>query len=314
MDLDDLRRVQEVSDVMLGFNPKFPRDSAKARLARHLIAISMMFIGPGPFVLAQQKVGYVLEAEGKWTIGGTTESLNTGKSVAGGTFPTNSHPADGDHIVVANLRGEVIKTIRCKTGVCRECRESGACYDPVHPLPNIPESPSTVSTTFNAVLELFASKPDRYSIHRVRGSGLLLERNEVVRLDGSVVDVSGFFEGEEKGSYEFQFVPLSGEGSGKKDLKTTIMSFNWNAREKASLSIEGIHPGLYEMWITRGDGTSFAWVLLCSPASYPSSAGSFQGFRHQTDGWGASVTQATKLAYQRAYLELLVSSSSGSVQ
>jgi len=273
-----------------------------------------MFIGFGPFVLAQQKVGYVLEMEGKWTIDGTAESLNMGQSVAGGIILTNSKPANGDHIVVANLQGEVIKTIRCKTGTCGECRESGACYDPIHPLPISPEATSRVSTAFNAVLELFASKPDRYSVHRVRSSGLIIERNEVVRLDGSVVDVSGFLQYQEKGVYEFQFIPLSREGGSKEDRKPILNSFNWNPGKKASLSIEGIHPGLYEVWITRGDETGSAWVLLCSAGSYSSSIASFQGFSDQTDNWGGSVTLTTKQAYQRAYLELLASRNSGSVQ
>jgi hypothetical protein len=125
-------------------------------------------------------------------------------------------------------------------------------------------------------------------------------------------DVSGFLEGQEKGSYEFQFIPLAGEGSGKKDLKASVRSFNWNPREKESLSIEGIHPGLYEMRITRGDETSSAWVLLCTASSYTSSAASLQAFKLKTGSWG--VTQANKRAYQRAYLEFLASGSSGSPQ
>lgn len=278
-----------------------------------LIVVSAFLSCSGSFVLAQQKAGYVLEIEGKWSISGTTESLNMGQSVAEGILLTNSNPADGDHIVVANLRGEIMKTIHCKNRVCRECRESGACYDPIQPLPSISESTSTISTVFNAVLELFASKPDRYSIHRVR-SGLITVTNGVVRLEHSAVDVSDILEGQEKGSYDFQLFPLSGKESGNKELNFSLNSFNWNPREKAPLSIEGIHPGLYEMRIAHGGESGSTWVLLCNSDSYPSLAASFQAFKQQTDSWGASVTQASKQAYQRAYLEFLASRNSGSVQ
>jgi hypothetical protein len=300
--------------VMPQINPGFPRSSTKTRLTWLLMVVLALFAGSGSFVLAQQKAGYVLEIEGKWTIRGTAESLSMGQSVAGGIRLTNPDPSDGDHIVVANLHGEIVKTIRCKNGVCRECREPGACYDPIQPLPSISGSTSTISTVFNAVLELFAGKPDRYSVHRVRGSGFVIARNAVVRLEGSAVDVSEFLEGQEKGSYDFQFIPLSGDGSGKKELKANINLVNLSSQGKAALVIEGIQPGLYEMQITRGGDTSSAWVLLCNAASCPASAASFQAFVRQTDSWGTGVTQATKKAYQRAYLEYLAMRIPGSIQ
>jgi hypothetical protein len=294
-------------------NPKVLRNYTKRRLAWHLIIVSVIFNGSGCVALAQQKVGYVLEMEGTWTAAGTPESLTMGQSVVGGIVVTNPNPADGDHIVIANLHGDITKTIRCVSGVCRECRESGACYDPIQPLPSISESTSTISTVFTAVLELFAGKPDRYSIHRVRGSGFVIPRNGVVRFDHSVVDVSDFLEGQEKGLYEFQFVLLSGQGSSRHEAKSSLNSFDWSPGGKAAFVIEGVDPGLYEMRINRGGETSSAWVLLCNAASYPASAASFRAFARQTDSWGASVTQATKQAYQRAYLEYLASSSAGSV-
>lgn len=281
-------------------NPKSPRKSIKQGLALYLIVISGISVGTSPLLLAQQRVGYVLEMQGKWTISGTSENLNLGQSIVGGTLLMNFSPVDGDRIVIANLQGEIVKTIRCKSGVCRECRESGACYDPVHPLPNKPESASTVTTAFNAVLELFANKPDRYSVHRVRGSVAAIAKNGVVRFDSSEIEASDFLDGQEKGSYEFQFIPLSGEGSGTRALKSNLNPFNWTPGQKASLAIEGIHAGLYEVRIAHGGETSSGWVLMCNPASYSSSDASFQAFKSQTDSWGASVSQATKQAYQRA--------------
>jgi hypothetical protein len=281
-------------------------------LGLHLIVACVILLSSGSHVHAKQKIGYVLEMQGKWAIGGTSENVNMGQSVEAGMLLVNSAPTNGDHVVVANLRGEIIKTIQCKAGVCRECRESGACDKPIQPLPTSSDSTSAISIVFNAVLDLFAGKPDRYSIHRVRGSGFVIPRNGVARLEGSAVDVSDFLEGQEEGSYEFQFIPLSGAGSGKQELQTNPNSLNWSPGGKAVLVIEDVHPGLYEIRISRGGETSSTWVLLCDPASYPTSAASFQSFVHQTASWGASVAPATKQSYQRAYLEYSASHSQGS--
>jgi len=288
-------------------NLSFEPNCTTARIASGLMTLLLIFVGSAFSVRAQQEVGYVLEMEGKWTARGAIESVNMGQPLAGGTLLTNPNPTDNDHIVVANLRGEIVKTIRCRSGVCRECRESGACYDPIQPLPIVSDSTSTVSSVFKAVSELFAGKPDRYSIHRVRGSGFVATRNGILRFDDSAVDVSNFLEGEDQGLYEVQFFPLSGESSGTKELNSNPTPLNWRPGGKTALVVAGVHPGLYEMRITHGNEISSAWVLVCNSASYLTSTASFQAFVHQTDSWGANVTQGTKQAYQRAFLEYLVS-------
>ncbi len=65
--------------------------------------------------------------------------------LSAGSVLTNSTPSDFDYIVVGNLNGEVIKKIRCKSKVCRECSASGACLDPIHPLPPVVQSPSALA-------------------------------------------------------------------------------------------------------------------------------------------------------------------------
>jgi len=302
-------RLKALREPMSRMNLDFAPNYTTARLASGLITILVILVGSAFFVRAQQEVGYVLEKEGKWTARGAVEGVNMGQPLAGGTLLTNSSPTDNDHIVVANLRGEIVKTIRCRSGVCRECRESGACYDPIQPLPILSDSTGALSTAFKAVSELFAGKPDRYSIHRVRGSGNVITKNGIVRFDGSAIDVSNFLEGEDQGLYEVQFFPLSAEGNAIQEPKSHSTSLNWSPAGKATLAVAGVHPGLYEMRITHGNESSSVWVLVCSSAFYVTSAASFQAFVHQTDSWGANVSQATKQAYQRAFLEYLASRS-----
>jgi hypothetical protein len=255
--------------------------------------------------LAQQKVGYVLELEGTWTLRPSSQPLSIGQALPRSALLVNSNPLDNDHIAVANLRGEVIKTIRCRSGACWECHESGGCYDPIQPLPDARSGTSAFSATLDAVLELFAGKPDRFSIHRVRGLGFSIRRDGVARLVGGSVNVGYFLEGQEKASYEIWFVASSGETQSKNEWKSSPIALNWNPGEAATVVVNGIQPGLYEMRVQHNGEVSSAWVLLCDSAMYPLMAAPFEEFLHQTNAWGDSVTSDTKRSYQRAYLEYL---------
>src|SRR5208283_4416518 len=132
---------------------------------------------------------------GKWTDGDAQGFLKLGQLLPSEAVLANAAPVDEDRIVIANLHGEIIKTVRCKDGVCRECTESGACYDPILPLPKAGDSARSVTTLLNAVLDLFVEKPERYSVHRVRGAEPEIIRSEVVRLDANAVELGSLLEG-----------------------------------------------------------------------------------------------------------------------
>jgi hypothetical protein len=266
----------------------------------------------GAPVFAQQNVGFVLDLHGKWTDGDGQGFLKLGQLLPGEAVLSNPSPAENDRIIVANLRGDIIKTVRCKEGVCRECTESGACYDPIHPLPKAGDSTGTISTLFNAVLDLFAEKPERYSLHRVRGTDPERTKSEVVRLDANAVDLGPLLEGKEKGRYEVQFVSISKNVRSGGKPQSFESGINWNPGEKAALVLHGIVPGLYEVLLNRGSSTTTGWILLCAGADYQPAADSFEEFVRRTDSWGSNITPATRQAYQRAFLEYLDLHRSGS--
>lgn len=282
------------------------------RLAGHALVLAGTLVICASSVIAQQKVGFVLDMRGKWRCKEAQEFLKLGQLLPGEGVLSNPAPADDDHIVIANLHGEIIKTVRCKDGVCRECTESGACYDPIHPLPKAGDSAGTVSTLLNAVLDLFVERPERYSVHRVRGADPEVIQSEVVRLDASSVELGSLLEGMEKSRYEVQFIPIS-EQANRAEISFEG-GINWNPGEKTSLAVRGLVPGLYEVIIHRGSSTTTAWILLCAGAEYEHSLDSFEEFVRQTESWGKYVTPATKQAYQRAFLEYLDLHRSGSVQ
>ena len=283
--------------------------SAKSSGLRAIILWSALVLC-GSSAFAQQKVGFVLETRGKWTDGDAQGFLKLGQLLPGEAVLSNPAPVDDDRIVIANLHGEIIKTVRCKDGVCRECTESGACYDPIHPLPKAGDSGGTISTLLNAVLDLFVARPERYSVHRVRGADPEVVRSEVVQLDANSVELGSLFEGKEQGRYGVQFVPISEQAN--RAEKSFEGEINWNPGEKAPLALHGLVPGLYEVFLYRGSSTTTAWLLLCVDADYQHSVDSFEKFVRQTESWGKNVTSTTKQAYQRAFLEYLDLHRSGS--
>jgi len=294
-----------MTKVALNLYRECLRKRNRRSLTRCATILWGVFIISGSAVFAQQNVGLVLEMHGKWTYGDTQGFLKLGQLLPGNVLLANTAPVDDDRIVIANLHGEVIKTVRCKDGVCRECSESGACYDPIHPLPKAEESTSRVSTLLDAVLELFVEKPERYSVHRVRGADTEVTKTQVNRLEGNIVELGSFLEGREKGRYDIQFVPIYGKTNNGAELQTLQGEINWNPGERAILAVDGIKPGLYKVHVYRGASIATAWILLCAGEEYKQSNAAFQEFVHQTQVWGKNVTPETKQAYQRAYLDYL---------
>lgn len=284
------------------------------RLARWALFLFSALVICSSSVFAQQKAGFVLEIHGKWSDGDAQGFLQLGQLLPGEAILSNPSPAADDRIVVANLRGDIIKTVRCKEGVCRECTESGGCYDPIHPLPKSTGSAGTISTLFSAVLDLFAEKPERYSIHRVRGADSEVTQSEVVRLEANAVDLVSLFERKEKGRYEVQFVSISERVKSGAKPHSFESAINWNPGESATLVLHGIVPGLYQVFLNHGSLTTTGWILLCAGADYQHAADSFEEFVRQTDRWGNNVTPATRQVYQRAFLEYLDLHRSGSDQ
>jgi hypothetical protein len=274
-------------------------------LKRALALLASILLAGSGSASAQQKIGYVLAMGGSWALSGDTHALTLGQSLPAMGLLVNSTPRDGDNIVVADLSGEVIKTVRCKNGACRECRQLGDCYDPIQRLPVEADKTTTFGTTLSAVLDLFAGKPDRYSVHRVRGGESIGRAAGVAQLEGSTVDISRFMEGLHEGSYEVEVASLSRVEEKERKWRSGSTTVNWNPGNSVPLVLKGIQPGLYVLSFEDKVTSGFAWVLLCDPEAYPSTVASFDSFSKQMEVWGDSVTENSKKSYQRAYLDYL---------
>ena len=258
---------------------------------------------------AQQKVGYVLNIEGTWILTDSSRALTAGEKLpAGGLLRNGSHsPSDQDRIVIADLTGDIIRSIRCKSGVCNECSESGACYDRIRPLPMARPQTSMQLSSFAKIMDLFFGSPDRYSTHRVRGRNI---PDGVVQLNDGRLDISPIFKGQEKAQYYIRFQSLPRNGLSGGTWKSDRVAFNWDAGTPTQVAVNGIRPGLFKMELEHDGEAINVWVLLSSAADYQKVSSSFEALTMKAEKWGDEVSADTKRGYLRAYLEYLASESS----
>lgn len=273
------------------------------RIVRLAIVIGCLLLEAGVACFGQQCVGFVLELQGKWVSTTDKTALKVGQTLPAGFVGENPDPVDGDHIVIADLHGEVIKTIRCRSAVCRECSPKGGCYDPIHPLPNSVGTPSRGSAILNAIVDLLSAKPDRYSVHRVRGAEGF--RSAVLQLEGNTTDVGDLLQDLEPGNYALQLTLLS-EGNEHPNVKTLNGQTIWTPGSRADMTVPGIAPGLYEVRYQHGSIVGDAWVLICSGSECRDMAARYAEFKQKTEGWEKNVAPSTIQAYQRACLEYLI--------
>jgi hypothetical protein len=246
---------------------------------------------------AQPFAGYVLDQEGVWTLPKNSQPLSRGQRLPAGSLLSNSQPSDFDYIVVANLKGDTIKTIRCKSKVCRECSTAGACLDPIRPLPAIAQLPGAMEVAFDAVMGLLAGRGERYSAHRVRGSSI---EEAVLRCENGGLDAHAALRNVSKGHYEVLFRPLTGDTGSAGPITTSI---DWDPAGMNKIVCPGSGRGLWEL--SFASGSENAWILLAGPADYPRLAASFESALAKVKAWGASVSAESSRGYLRATLEYL---------
>ena len=255
---------------------------------------------------AWQVVGFVLEKQGTWQLAGGTTDLAEGTRLPARGRLVNKTPTDGDRISVVNLNGDLIVRIRCKSGTCAACSSnSDACYDPIAPLPEPKPAPSMLGTMLHSVMELVNGKPDRYSVHRVRGPAPLSDA--VLQLDRGRLDLAPAFAYQKSGRYRIQFLSI-----GDRRRKSDPFSVDWHPARSNATAVPGLERGLHALLLFDADDASGsplmdAWVLLTNPDEYSRVASAFKAASDQTAKWGTSITPDTKQRFLRAHLDYLAS-------
>ena len=215
---------------------------------------------------------------------------------------TATKPSDADRIVIADLKGDVIKRIRCKNSVCNECRSSGTCYDPIQSLPEVPAPPTVLRAGFEGLMTLFSSKPERFSVHRVRGETVT---DTVAQVSGERIYLAQSLNGLEEGHYHLIFARIGrgGELTGWKSAPIEVDAEHIDATQTAT--VKGLHPGLYEADLDATDFSKTFWVLFVDDGTYSNLNDEFHRISTAIQSWGEDVPTSIKDSYRRAYLAYL---------
>ncbi|HEX9930043.1 MAG TPA: hypothetical protein VGB02_16035 [Pyrinomonadaceae bacterium] len=246
---------------------------------------------------AAQDVAYVLEVKGNWYLTTARENaLRQGQRLPASGVIRSKSPTPDDLLVVADLRGEIIRDLNCRRNQCSKSIV----------LPEGNPKPGFLSGIYNSAMALIWGSPHRYSIHRSRGENLL---DGVVRLDGDKIDLSPILQTPGKYHLRWRKIPASdGEKIGEWLETITTESSD---KQTAIASTAKLTPGLYEVNSMQPRGKYleatpvFAWVLVSSPTDYEKTSAAFAEAVGKTKQWDKQVSDATAAVFLQAILDAL---------
>src|SRR4029453_11455152 len=264
----------------------------------------VLFAGLRPaFLFAQQTVGYVLEIQGTWTIAGATVKKGWGLP-AGGTL-SNARPREGDRIVVTNTTGGLLFLAECTKDQCSPCRKPGDCTGRIGPLPGLPTVTPAAETSTQMIVrvisDMFKNKPEKYAFVRVRGDSLT---DSVLRLTSNGCDLAPALSDIERGTYGIRFASIQIEARPAPAFSSETLTLNWDPAKNAPLSVPGLRPGLYEIFLTPREspapasGVLNAWVLVADN-DFEKMTRDFKSAESMTSSLEDSVSPETTQGYLR---------------
>lgn len=239
--------------------------------------------------------GYVLEIEGKWYVDRKPpEYLAMGQRLMAGDVIKIVGPKENDRLVITGTSGEII--------VKRYCARETCLRRLVVPPP--PSDSGIFDAMLKTAMRLITGRPERYSVHGVRGVSNDLE--EAVSLfDKGSLDLSSVFRNMPKGVYYLKLRDLQSEAT------TTVVGpqrFDWDPQQGSPLSITDLRSGIYEVRLllrkgTRYEPTLSVWTLISSKSEFDRLSDSFHQAVRLTRKWQTTTTDETRRAVLRAYLD-----------
>jgi hypothetical protein len=249
---------------------------------------------------SKSDAGYVLEVEGKWYLEKKPrEYLAVGQRLAAGEVIRIMSPATSDHIVIAGPSGEIV--------IKRYCDKRGDCARRlIVPSPAETE-PSVFDVIFQTAMRLIRGKPDRYSVHGVRGGNNDLEE-AVCQFDKGTLSLSPVFRNMPRGLY---YLKLRNLQPGASRTSLGPLRFDWDPQGGSVLPVSGLIPGMYEIRLLLRTSDEYeptsltVWTLISIPSEFDRTNNSFRQGVTLTNKWGKRITDETKREVLRAYLDNL---------
>jgi len=266
---------------------------------RILCVLVLLVFASGSAYVAQSRsdAGYVLEVEGKWYVK-AKQYLAVGQRVAAGDVIRVLSPGETDHIVISGMTGEIIARRHCGKETCSR----GLI---------VPASNKNDAGLFTVILDtamrLIRGKPDRYSVHGVRGVNNDLREAVCVR-DGASVELGPAFHSMPKGVY---YLKLREVVSGAAEPARGPFRFDWDPQQTSTLQLSDISDGTYEIRLMTLLGDQYettpltVWVLISDKQEFKRLTDLFRQATSVTDTWQTSTADETKRTVLRAYLHSL---------
>jgi hypothetical protein len=244
--------------------------------------------------------GYVLEIEGRWYVDRTPrEYLAMGQRVVAGDAIKIVGPKENDHIVIVGTSEEIIAKRYCARENCLRRLD----------VPSPPSDSGVLDAILKTAMRLIRGRPERYSIHGVRG-----ERNDLEEamspFDKNSLDLSSVFRKMPKGIY---YLKLRDLGSEEIEEVVTPQRFDWNPQQPSALFITDLRSGVYEVRLMLRKGNRYepslsVWTLISSKGDFDRLSDSFRQAVRLTRKWETTTTEETRRAVLRAYLDELAES------
>jgi len=150
-------------------------------------------------------------------------------------------------------------------------------------------------------MALFSSKPERFSVHRVRGETL---PDTVARVSEERIYLGQVLNGVKGGRYHLIFIRIerSGDLSSWKSEPVEVDGEHIDANQTV---IRGLQPGLYEANLETRDFSKNFWVLFVNSDGYTNLNDEFRRISIAIETWGDDVPANIRDSYRRAYLAYL---------
>jgi hypothetical protein len=264
------------------------------------VVAATLFVVPLPALPQAQPIALVLDIEGTWYIGESTEKLDRWDALPAGA---EIKAAAGDA-----KRAKIV--ILYQNNTTQTCGYSETCL--VKSSLAAASLGSRIADALSRLFpvgELLERNPDRYVLLGSRGTDL---RDGVVPINGTTVDLASVFRGSEPGDYVVQLKALSPSDSPALEP----VSLRWRAGQPLLVKVPGTTPGLYELrLLVRRYGqleetSRQSWVLLAGPERFPAISELFAQGLKATEAWGPDVDPEVVRSFLRAYLEHLATSES----
>lgn len=246
--------------------------------------------------------GYVLSVRGDWRVGGTPESVASGRTLrSGDTILAGREPRQGNEIVIVLRNGDAARYRCVDTVPARALPESWDCTRPIV-VPRLSGVPMR-SRILDAVMSHFGKHASRPASLVSRGMLDPDLREAVAVQSGNVLDLTDALSAVPAGEYQLKFVPIAVEGAQvRKSGEALDRRVAWDPRAPMPVDATGLKAGLHELGI---EGSSdVAWIMVCVRPDCGRLRTEFESIREITSQW-SGISSSDVRAFVRAALDML---------